>query len=65
MADVCIGDEDRTGDRAYLFGPARFSVIPRSAVGNVNCVPDQNADLLIAALRSASFKLPVSMWCLL
>lgn len=55
VVDVRIGDEDGSGDSAYRFGPTRFSVIPRSAVGNVSIrfVPDQNADLLIAALRSA------------
>lgn len=53
MVDVRIGDEDGSGDSAYRFGPTRFSVIPRSAVGNVSIrfVPDQNADHLIAALR--------------
>ena len=57
VVDVRIGDEDGSGDSAYRFGPTRFSVIPRSAVGNVSIrfVPDQNADLLIAALRSAIF----------
>ena len=55
VVDVRIGDEDGSGDSAYRFGPTRFSVIPRSAVGNVSIrfVPDQNADLLIAALRLA------------
>lgn len=68
VVDVRIGDEDGSGDSAYRFGPTRFSVIPRSAVGNVSIrfVPDQNADVLIAALRCAacSFKtdaLAVSM----
>lgn len=53
VVDVRIGDEDGSGDSAYRFGPTRFSVIPRSAVGNVSIrfVPDQNADHLIAALR--------------
>ena len=56
VVDVRIGDEDGSGDSAYRFGPTRFSVIPRSAVGNVSIrfVPDQNADHLIAALRYAS-----------
>lgn len=56
VVDVRIGDEDGSGDSAYRFGPTRFSVIPRSAVGNVSIrfVPDQNADLLIAALRCAA-----------
>lgn len=55
VVDVRIGDEDGSGDSAYRFGPTRFSVIPRSAVGNVSIrfVPDQNADHLIAALRYA------------
>ena len=55
VVDVRIGDEDGSGDSAYRFGPTRFSVIPRSAVGNVSIrfVPDQNADHLIAALRCA------------
>ncbi|KAL3135302.1 hypothetical protein ABBQ32_007500 [Trebouxia sp. C0010 RCD-2024] len=54
VVDVRIGDEDGSGDSAYRFGPTRFSVIPRSAVGNVSIrfVPDQNADVLIAALRA-------------
>ncbi|DBB02245.1 TPA: hypothetical protein ACH3X3_011267 [Trebouxia sp. C0006] len=54
VVDVRIGDEDGSGDSAYRFGPTRFSVIPRSAVGNVSIrfVPDQNADHLIAALRA-------------
>lgn len=53
VVDVRIGDEDGSGDSAYRFGPTRFSVIPRSAVGNVSIrfVPDQNAEHLIAALR--------------
>ena len=54
VVDVRIGDEDGSGDSAYRFGPTRFSVIPRSAVGNVSVrfVPDQNAEHLIDALRS-------------
>ena len=55
VVDVRIGDEDGSGDSAYRFGPTRFSVIPRSAVGNVSIrfVPDQDAEHLIQALRFA------------
>lgn len=54
VVDVRIGDEDGSGDSAYRFGPTRFSVIPRSAVGNVSIrfVPDQDAEHLIQALRA-------------
>ena len=40
-------------DASYRFGPTRFSVIPRVAVGNVSIrfVPDQDADKLIDLLR--------------
>jgi di- and tripeptidase/Cys-Gly metallodipeptidase DUG1 len=40
-------------DASYRFGPTRFSVIPRVAVGNVSIrfVPDQDADKLIELLR--------------
>lgn len=40
-------------DPHYRFGPTRFSVIPRTAVGNVSIryVPDQDPAVLIGALR--------------
>jgi len=40
-------------DPHYRFGPTRFSVIPRTAVGNVSIryVPDQDPTVLIGALR--------------
>lgn len=44
VVDVRVGDdEEGAGDPFYRFGPTRFSVIPRSAVGNVSVrfVPDQ------------------------
>ena len=67
VVDVRIGDEDGSGDSAYRFGPTRFSVIPRSAVGNVSIrfVPDQNADNLIAALRYAWANYYIQMHCAL
>ena len=39
---------------SYRFGPTRFSVIPRAAVGRVSIrfVPEQDAGALIAALRA-------------
>ncbi|KAK9917148.1 hypothetical protein WJX75_001304 [Coccomyxa subellipsoidea] len=55
VVDVRVGDdEEGAGDPFYRFGPTRFSVIPRSAVGNVSVrfVPDQDAGELIAALRA-------------
>ncbi|EIE27434.1 Zn-dependent exopeptidase [Coccomyxa subellipsoidea C-169] len=55
VVDVRVGDdEEGAGDPFYRFGPTRFSVIPRSAVGNVSVrfVPDQDAEQLIAALRA-------------
>ena len=66
VVDVRIGDEDGSGDSAYRFGPTRFSVIPRSAVGNVSIrfVPDQNADHLIAALRYALATASFASHCL-
>ncbi len=65
VVDVRIGDEDGSGDSAYRFGPTRFSVIPRSAVGNVSIrfVPDQNADHLIAALRCVCLKCDTCVNC--
>ncbi len=42
--DVRVGDDEEAAtDPFYRFGPTRFSVIPRSAVGNVSVrfVPDQ------------------------
>ena len=55
VVDVRIGD-DETGGDAYRFGPTRFSVIPRLAVGNVSIrfVPDQSADKLIELLKCAA-----------
>ena len=55
--DVRIGDDESGygGDDAYRFGPTRFSVIPRLAVGNVSIrfVPDQSSDKLIELLTCA------------
>ncbi|CAL8463359.1 g2893 [Coccomyxa elongata] len=55
VVDVRVGDDEQGAtDPFYRFGPTRFSVIPRSAVGNVSVrfVPDQDAGQLIAALRA-------------
>lgn len=44
VVDVRVGDDEQGAtDPFYRFGPTRFSVIPRSAVGNVSVrfVPDQ------------------------
>ena len=44
VVDVRVGDDEEAAtDPFYRFGPTRFSVIPRSAVGNVSVrfVPDQ------------------------
>lgn len=54
IVDVRIGDDKGDdGDGAYRFGPTRFSVIPRLAVGNVSIrfVPDQSSDRLIELLK--------------
>lgn len=55
IVDVRIGDDESEGvdDDAYRFGPTRFSVIPRLAVGNVSIrfVPDQSSDKLIELLK--------------
>ena len=52
-ANACSGDVPQARDASYRFGPTRFSVIPRVAVGNVSIrfVPDQDADKLIDLLR--------------
>lgn len=52
--DIRLADEDTVAeDSAYRFGPTRFSVIPRAAVGNVSIrfVPDQSADHLISCFK--------------
>ena len=44
VVDIRVGDDEEAAtDPFYRFGPTRFSVIPRSAVGNVSVrfVPDQ------------------------
>ena len=54
VVDIRLADEDTVAeDSAYRFGPTRFSVIPRAAVGNVSIrfVPDQSADHLISCFR--------------
>ncbi|KAK9815459.1 hypothetical protein WJX72_003974 [[Myrmecia] bisecta] len=53
VVDVKVGDNLGADDSGYRFGPTRFSVIPRSAIGNVSIrfVPDQNAQDLITSLR--------------
>jgi len=49
VVDIRVGDDEEAAtDPFYRFGPTRFSVIPRSAVGNVSVrfVPDQVCPLL-------------------
>ncbi|KAI8475319.1 MAG: Zn-dependent exopeptidase [Monoraphidium minutum] len=55
VVDVRAGGAAPQGGRSlYRFGPTRFSVIPRSAVGKVSIrfVPEQDASHLIAALTA-------------
>ena len=57
VADVRVGDDAAAfggGDTHYRFGPTRSSVIPRAAVAtlSVRFVPNQDAEKLVAALRS-------------
>ena len=38
IVDVRVGDDEESShDPFYRFGPTRFSVIPRHAVGNIRC----------------------------
>lgn len=38
IVDVRVGDDEvNSQDPHYRFGPTRFSVIPRLAVGNIRC----------------------------
>jgi di- and tripeptidase/Cys-Gly metallodipeptidase DUG1 len=55
VVDVRVGTAADAADSAhYRFGPTRFSVIPRAAVGQVSIrfVPDQDAAALVAALEA-------------
>jgi di- and tripeptidase/Cys-Gly metallodipeptidase DUG1 len=57
VCDVRVGDDAAAAggdDPHYRFGPTRSSVIPRSAAAAVSLrfVPDQDADVLVAALRA-------------
>lgn len=54
VVDVRVGDDEEAAtDPFYRFGPTRFSVIPRSAVGNVSVrfVPDQVRPLIYPSLE--------------
>ena len=50
--DVRVGFTEDADDAYYRFGPTRFSVIPRAAVGKVSVrfVPDQTAEEIINRL---------------
>jgi Cys-Gly metallodipeptidase DUG1 len=56
VVDVRVGTADATEQAPahYRFGPTRFSVIPKAAVGKVSVryVPDQNADQLVECLTA-------------
>ena len=54
VVDVRVGTAEDADHAHYRFGPTRFSVIPRAAVGKVSCrfVPDQKAETLIDHLTT-------------
>lgn len=54
VVDVRVGTADDADHAHYRFGPTRFSVIPRAAVGKASCrfVPDQKAETLIEHLTT-------------
>ena len=56
VVDIRVGTADETeGDGGhYRFGPTRFSVIPRAAVGKVSVryVPNQNAEQLVERFKA-------------
>ncbi|KAL4857151.1 Cys-Gly metallodipeptidase DUG1 [Chlorella vulgaris] len=63
VVDVRVGTAEEQANAHYRFGPTRFSVIPKAAVGKVSIrfVPDQSAsqlvDLLTAHVRHEFAKL--------
>lgn len=54
VVDVRVGTAEDADTAHYRFGPTRFSVIPRAAVGKVSIrfVPDQTAETLIERLTA-------------
>ena len=52
VVDVRVGTAEDEDTAHYRFGPTRFSVIPRAAVGKVSVrfVPDQDSDVIIKRL---------------
>ena len=54
VVDVRVGTAEDEDTAHYRFGPTRFSVIPRAAVGKVSVrfVPDQSAETLIEHLTT-------------
>ncbi len=54
VVDVRVGSAADEGNAHYRFGPTRFSVIPRAAVGKVSLrfVPDQTAEELLRCLTA-------------
>ncbi len=54
VVDVRVGTAEDADHGHYRFGPTRFSVIPRAAVGKISCrfVPDQKAETLIDHLTT-------------
>ena len=54
IVDVRVGTTDEAGNAHYRFGPTRFSVIPRAAVGKISVrfVPNQDAKKLTEHLTA-------------
>lgn len=54
VVDVRVGTAEEEENAHYRFGPTRFSVIPRAAVGKISVrfVPDQDAGDLIERLKA-------------
>ena len=54
VVDVRVGTAADADTAHYRFGPTRFSVIPRAAVGKVSIrfVPDQDAEVLIEHIKN-------------
>jgi Cys-Gly metallodipeptidase DUG1 len=52
VVDVRVGTAEEDENAHYRFGPTRFSVIPRAAVGKVSVryVPNQNSSVLVDRL---------------
>lgn len=54
VVDIRCGDGHEHPQACYRFGPTRFSVIPKSAVGKVSVrfVPSQNSSQLVSSLTA-------------